>query len=284
MQTAACRAAVEDLVLLMDNPDLDPDRWEQAMAHVVQCPHCASRVGTLLQALKTGQEDTLTCQECQELLPGYLRAREGKEKQPQWREVAGHLAICPSCSADHRTLAELVTLAEGDVGVEPPAYPVPDLTFLREEPPRQTGVRWWLDEVGRLVVQLSDDLLQAVQPRGLRAAAAGLKAGPSPGALFEMSLPDAVPDLAVTISSEEEPGDAGRCTLLVTVEKTSRGGWPHLAGSEVVLRRREKELNRQWTDAFGQAVFEGVETRDLGDLAVEITPRAATESGEDQTS
>lgn len=284
MQAAVCRAAVEDLVLLMDKPDFDPDRLERAMAHVEQCPHCTSRVGHLLQALATRQEDTLTCQECQELLPGYLRAKEEKmDAQPWWRQVAVHLSACPSCQADYRALAELAAFATGEQGAEPPAYPVPDLSFLKAEPhptARRPGVRWWPDELGRLVVQLSDELLEAVQFRPLRAASTGLKAGPAAGALFELSLPAAAAGLAVTITGEGEPGEPDRCTLLVSVEVPGRGGWPHLAGSQVILCRRGQELDRQWTDAFGQAVFEGVEIAQLDTLTLEITPVGAEGKGQ----
>lgn len=279
MQTAACRAAVEDLVLLLGKPDPDPNRLEQAIAHVEGCPYCTSRIGYLLQALGTSyQEDILTCQECRELLPDYLQAEEEEEEEPWQRQVAVHLSTCPSCAAAYGALAELAALADGEEGIEPPTYPVPDLSFLeakKASPPGQAGVRWWLDEMGRLIVQLSDELIQAMRPPGLRAATAGLKAGPSRGELFELVIGKAGGDLSVTITAEEEPGDPDRCALVVSVDVPSRGGWPNLAGSRVVLRRQEQELERQRTDAFGQVVFEEVEVRDLGRLAFEIAPVAA---------
>jgi hypothetical protein len=66
-------------------------------------------------------------------------------------------------------------------------------------------------------------------------------------------------------------GDPTRCTVIVKVNIPSRGGWPNLAGTEVMLKRGELELDTQTTDAYGEAVFERIATDDLAHLIFEIT-------------
>jgi hypothetical protein len=222
------------------------------------------------QAWATDEEDRLTCQECQDLLPDYVQAEtEGQSDAPEWRPLALHLAMCPYCSDEHAALADLLALAWGEAGVEPPGYPAPDLSFLRAE--RQEGNKHWrLDELGRLIIEFSAELLRALQPPTLQPAYAMTKAQ-SPRTLCQFSLK--TQDLEVVIAAEEQRDDPAHCTVSVEVNIPSRGGWPQLAGTEVILKHDELQLRTQRTDAFGKALFEGIVSDDLARLSFEITPR-----------
>lgn len=247
-----------------------------ALSHIRECPHCESRIGHLIRALTTDEEDSLTCKECEDHLPDYLQAeREGQAHEERWRAVALHLATCPHCSAEYATLLDLVALAYGEQGVEPPRYPVPELSFLRPDRlPQPFHIPWRLDELGRLIIELSAELLRALQSPAYQSAyaTAGLKSDKSSRTLCLLSLKEAVKDLEVTITAEETRDDPTRCTVIVEVNIPSRGGWPNLADTEVVLKRDERELETQRTDAFGEAVFEAIATDDLAHLVFEITP------------
>jgi hypothetical protein len=92
--------------------------------------------------------------------------------------------------------------------------------------------------------------------------------------LCRLSLKEAVEDLEVTITAEEMQADPTRCTVIVKVNVPSRGGWPNLAGTEVMLKRGQLELDTQTSDAYGEVVFEGIATDDLAHLVFEIAPHS----------
>jgi glutaredoxin len=272
MQTAECRVAIEQLLAYLEDPNLHRADAGAAIDHIRECPHCEKRVGYLVRALTTHEEDRLTCQECQDLLPDYLQAEAaGRASQARWHPVALHLETCPHCSATYATLSDLIGLTFEERGEEPPDYPVPDLSFLRPEP---AEIPWRLDELGRLIIEFSADLLRALQPPAYQPAYATfrLKSDQLRRTLCQLSLKEAVRDLEVSITAEEMRGDATQCTIVVEVNIPSRGGWPNLADTEVTVKRGELQLDTQLTDAFGKAVFEGMATDDLARLVFEIKP------------
>jgi hypothetical protein len=271
MSIIECRKAIEQFLAFVENPDLHRAGVQAAIRHLGACPDCERKMKHFYRAWATDEEDKLTCQECQELLAEYVQAEaEEQSDAPEWRPLAWHLATCPHCSQEHAELADLLALAWGKAGVEPPDYPAPDLSFLRAE--RQAGKNHWrLDELGRLIIEFSAELLRALQPPTLQPAYATTKAQ-SPRTLCQFSLK--TQDLEVAIAAEEQRGDPAHCTVSVEVNIPSRGGWPQLAGTEVTLRRDELQLQTQRTDAFGKALFEGIASDDLARLIFEITPHS----------
>jgi len=295
MQTLECREAIEQLLAYLENPELDRAQAQAAIDHVSTCPDCGRRMAHLLRALTMDEEDRLTCRECQDLLPDYLQARAaGRVLEGQYQAVALHLETCHHCSAACATLSDLVELAYGERGEEPPYYPVPELSFLpgtkerkKDGPVQPAGMPWHLDELGRLIVEFSAELVRAFRPPVYRPAyvVAGVKSGKSQRILCRISLEEAVEDLDVTITAEETRDDPACCTVIVEADIPSRGGWPNLADTEVTLKRDGQQLATQRTDAFGKAVFEGVATDDLAHLVFEIAPRARPDhSSSDTTS
>lgn len=272
METRECRAAIEQLLAYQENPDLQRAEVDAAISHMRECPYCESRMGHLVRALAMEEEDRLTCQECQDLLPGYLQAeRAGQGSKDRWRPLALHLETCPHCSEAYATLSDLAALAFGERGEEPPHYPAADLSFLPRQPAQPS---WHLDELGRLIIEFSADLLRALQPPISRPAYATtrVKSDQSRKTLCQFSLKEIVDDLEVKISAEETREDATHCTVIVEVNIPSRGGWPHLADTEVTIKRGERDLETQFTDAFGKAVFKGIASEDLAHLVFEINP------------
>lgn len=270
--------AVERLLAYLEDPDLHRAEAEAAVSHMSECPYCEGRIAHLIRALTTQEEDRLACQECQDLLPEYLQAEmDGRAHEVQWRPVALHLETCSHCSAVYASLRDLAELADGRRGREPPHYPVPELSFLRAEgapEPQPLKVPWRLDELGRLVIEFSAGLVRALRAPAYQPAyaTARLKSARSQRVLYQFSLKEAGEDLEVTITAEERRDDPTRCTVIVEANVPSRGGWPHLGGTKVTLRRGEQELGTQLTDAFGKAVFEGIPIDDLGHLVFEIAP------------
>jgi tetratricopeptide (TPR) repeat protein len=166
MHTIDCHAAIEQLLDYWENPDQHRAEADAAISHIKKCPHCESRMGHLIRALTTDEEDSLTCQECQDLLADYLQAEaEGWAHEERWRPVAFHLETCPHCSAAYASLSDLIALAYGERGEEPPRYPVPELSFLRQDrPPQPVSIPRRLDELGRLIIEFFAEFVRALQP------------------------------------------------------------------------------------------------------------------------
>jgi len=272
MDRPLCRAASERLSAYLEDPAHHRAEADAAIAHMRECPYCKSRLEQLAQALITDEEDQLTCQECLDLLPGYLQAESaGQAGEANWRPVAFHIETCPHCSEAFAALSDLAALAFGEQGQEPPAYPVPDLSFLRPKPPEPP---WWhLDELGRLIIELSAEVVRAFQPPLYQPAVATIrrKSSQPRKTLCQLSLEE-IEGMEVSITAEEMEKDAALCTIVVEVNIPSRGGWPHLADTEVTIRRGEMHLDTQLTDAFGKVVFKGIATGDLARLTFEIQP------------
>jgi hypothetical protein len=277
----SCRTATERLLAHWNAPapqrtkDLQAE-LQAAIDHVHHCSRCEGRLGIFVRALSADVEDPLTCTECEALLPDYVQAQQsGQGKEARWQPIATHLASCPHCVEERAELEMLVK--EAFVGGEkrPLRAPAPDLSFLE---PTRTGKPaapqpWRLDELGRLLVEFTDDLLCSLLLPARRPAyaLAGLKSS-TPGMLFELPIqaPDA--DLGVTIRAEGERAASDHCTLCVQVDIPSRGGWPHLAGTEVTLKQPGHEPAQEWTDAYGEAIFDGIPVENLAGLVIEVLP------------
>lgn len=265
MLTAPCRLAIESLRAAL-NGTAEAGALDEAIQHVQGCPLCRRRLGHLAAALARAEEDQFNCGACQELLPEYLLARDaGQAGAARWRPVAVHLRICPHCAAAEDELAALVALPDADEEADvarPAASP--------EQPrgPQAAGSPWTLDSLGRLVIALSAELLRAFQPPAYAQAMA--KSGAAPQVVYQLEV--SAPDLVVTLTAEQGEGEPERCTLIAQVQRPSKGGWPHLGGTEVTLSREGRVLATGETSAFGRAVFAGIATADLPRLVVTITP------------
>jgi hypothetical protein len=94
-----------------------------------------------------------------------------------------------------------------------------------------------------------------------------------------LELEEAGTDLEVTLQAVPDRTDPARCALSVQVGIASRGGWPHLAGTEVVLRHPAglnpqpgtAQSDTQWTDAYGEVVFEDLAVDELDQVRLVIT-------------
>lgn len=267
-----CRQVTEDLLKFIRNPDLPLEEVDAAMEHFRTCAACRRKLGSFGRALATSETDRLTCGQCQDQLPGYLYATQTEQAdRAQWRPVVLHLATCPHCADVYAELSALHALAESARGAEPVAYAAPQLAFLQKKRARTTRRPWRLDRLGRLVIAFSAELLGALQPAPQPGfAGASVKANEASRVLYSYTLNDAVEDLELTISAEEQRDDADRCTVTVQVHIPSRGGWPNLGGVIVTLKRGRQELATQTTDAFGNAVFAGIALADLPRLVFRI--------------
>jgi hypothetical protein len=222
----------------------------------------------ILQALFEDEGfPTPDCAPCQEQLAATVDAElAGQPAAVRFPTVAAHLGQCSACQQAYQELKALLALERSGELAAPPVAPSFDFSYLPARPARPAAapaVRpWRLDELGRLVIQWTADLLASLSGPALQPAM--LKSAAPAGLRYELT--DDLDDLAVRIEVEPQRGDPQRWTVEVAVDIPSRGGWPHLAGNLVALRRGDETLDQQETDAFGKAVFENVSADDLPQL------------------
>ncbi len=232
----------------------------------------ASHVETILQALfEDDGFPTPHCAPCQEQLAAYADAElTGQPARMHFAVTAAHIGQCAACQQAYQDLKALLALERAGELAAPPVAPSFDFGYLPARPARPSaqpaGRPWSLDELGRLVIQWTADLLASLQGPALQPAM--LKSGAPAGLRYELA--GAVDDLAVRIEAEPQRGDPQRWTVEVEVDIPSRGGWPRLAGSVVTLRRGDEVQEQQETDPFGKAVFDNVSAADLPRLSFTV--------------
>lgn len=236
----------------------------------------ASQLQSILQALYDEEAwPTPDCAACDNQLAAFVDAELAGGGAPTgFPAVAVHLARCSRCQQAYQELRALLRLEQaGELAGElaaPPALARFDFSYLPARPaaaavPAQPKA-WRLDALGRLVIEFSAELLRSLQGPALQPAM--LKRDAPAGLLFELA--GAVDDLVVRIEAELQRRNPQQMTVEVEVDIPSRGGWPHLAGSIVTLRRGDAVLDQQETDAFGKAVFDAIQVVDLAQIAFEI--------------
>lgn len=232
----------------------------------------ASQIKTILQALFDDEGfSTPDCAPCQEQLAAYVDAElAGQPAGARFPAVAAHLDRCAACQQAHHELQALLRLDRSGELAAPPVLPSFDFSYLPPLPARPAAPPaarpWFLDELGRLVIRWTADLLASLQGPAMQPAL--LKSGAPAGLRYELT--DAVDDLAVRIEAEPQRSNPQRWTVEVEVDIPSRGGWPHLAGSLVTLRRGDETLDQQETDPFGKAIFENLSLEDLPRLSFAV--------------
>ena len=232
----------------------------------------ASQVRSILRALFDDDDlPTPGCAPCQEQLAALVEAElAGQPAGAAFPTVDAHLGQCAACQRAYQELKALLALQQAGQLEAPPVPPTFDFGYLPARPASQAAQPaahpWRLDELGRLVIQFTAGLLAGLQGPAWQPAT--LKGDAVAGLRYELA--GAVDDLAVRIEVEPQRRDPQRVTVEVEVDIPSRGGWPHLAGSAVTLRRGDEVLDQQETDPFGKAVFEDVPAADLALLSFTI--------------
>lgn len=211
-----------------------------------------------------------------ELVAAYIESElSGGDPATAFPQLRAHLESCATCQAEYTELKALLQFEEIDTLQALPFVPIFDFSFLarlhKAQPPTDQPERpWQVDVMGRLMIRFSQALLQTLQPKPQMEY--GLKRAEGAEILYSFPLQPTVDDLNVGITVRTAPHPAGQCTIAVEVEIPSRGGWPNLAATTVVLRHGDTLLQRQQTDAFGKTLFRSIPIEQLPHLVFEITP------------
>ena len=218
------------------------------------------------KAIKLQQEDRLTCADSKAQLAEYVAAElMGDTDLIDASALTLHLEVCPNCATEYQDLLDLTTSAYVETLPQPAQIPQFDFSFIEAKSKRT----FWWNELGRLVIELSTELLNTAQSPAAPAYS-GLKSGSSSQLLCELNISDADDDLQVNIIAEETRHDSSTWYVVADVDIPSRGGWPNLAGTQVTLRHEDQPIASHETDAFGKVVFENIPVDNLPHLAFEV--------------
>lgn len=209
-----------------------------------------------------------TCAVCRDSLAAYVDAElDGQPAAGLFPAVAAHLAACADCPQEYAELKQLLASARHGQLEQPPVGAVFDFAYLPAAPKTPARQAWRLDELGRLVIQFSADLLRGLQGPAWQPGYLKREAAPA----YRYELAGENDDLNVHITAGPAGRDPQVLTVEVDVDIPSRGGWPNLAGSTVTLRRADGSVVEvQETDAFGKVVFEDVPVADLLEVVFEV--------------
>ncbi|MER2599549.1 MAG: hypothetical protein ABTQ73_08520 [Caldilineales bacterium] len=226
----------------------------------------ASELQTLLQAVFAEDPTPApACATCRQALSGYVDAQlAGEDAAQRFPAVQAHLMQCTMCQEVYDELTVLLAAAAADTLVQPPVAPAFNFAYLNTPPAASHPWRW--DNLGRLVIRFSSELLAALQVPALRPAY--LKSSAAGG--WQMEAGDAADDLRVQVQVEPQRRSPDLVTVEVEVDVPSRGGWPHLADLRVTLRQGDTLLAEQLTDPFGKAVFEQIPAATLPQLVIVV--------------
>jgi len=202
-----------------------------------------------------------------EAMPEYA-ARRALGQQPDLSppEAAGHLDSCAVCRSELAELAELTEAAYGGLLEPAPAYPKPSLAFLGTcptppDPAEQPGL---LDQLGRLVISFSEQLLASLQAPSL--------AGALRGQLLYRYTQGGGPrniDVTIEIFSEDTARDRGRVQVMVDLPDRDP---LDQSGCQVIVQTGDASWTGA-TDETGCVSFIGIPLQALPRLRVEVVPK-----------
>jgi len=222
------------------------------------------------ETLEAGLQAALYRRDCPETIE-LSEYQLGLLAEAKVASLKTHINRCPHCQAELDRLAEFLAEEAGMV----PAPLVGD----RSRWTQGNGFEWrQFKEAGRIVFRFMEEALnnailnlqQGIQPSADQAVYGGLRS--SHLTLFEVALKEDQEDFEAVITIDINRHDPNHCTITVDVNIPSRGGWPNLANTEVILKQNDIIVATQSTNAFGKAVFERIATAELAKLSFEITP------------
>jgi hypothetical protein len=186
----------------------------------------------------------------------------GDDPESVYPHVARHLAGCSTCRAE---LGEIVALATPLYHREPvpAATPAFNLSFLTAQQGAPEPQRhWWYDQLGRLVIQLSQDLLRSLIPP---AAAIATRGDSIPQHQLRVESPQGI---RVTIEVLVAPDDAAHATIQVVVDQLAKD--PLDQPSVTVTLRASAQTWSVTTDPIGVATFHGIPIATLPEIQVTV--------------
>jgi hypothetical protein len=202
-----------------------------------------------------------------DLLPQYVAVvLGGDDPAARYPEIAAHLAGCSSCAADLVELMNLAVAAYIDQDSPPPAYPTPILSGLSRPAAIDPRKLWRIDDLGRMLLEISAVLLARARPSPLVGLAR------ADDLLYDLNLPaegSATPELRLEVFHEDRA--AATVRVRVTVELPGQDVFD-AAGTQVALVA-SGEPPAEWhavTDAVGSASFSGVPRQALAGLRIAI--------------
>jgi hypothetical protein len=204
-------------------------------------------------------------EEARESLPSFAVAMAlGQAPELRFPDIAAHFQDCPDCRAELDALLALTIPAYRGQIAPAERYPIFDLTFLGMASPgaQEAKSSWFIDDMRRLVVEFSEELLAALRQQTFAQAARG-------PAIYHYTPEPAPPGnlgLTIDVFADERVADQGNIQVLLDVP--SRDPFDQ-SGTRVNLRIGDLIWEGS-TSTSGSVTFAAVPLRELARLRIEI--------------
>jgi len=211
----------------------------------------------------------------QPLLYAYIEAElDGKDAAALYPHIDRTLQSDSELMQHYLDLKVVLQADRQNALIEPPRPAHFDFSYLKTaaEQTEPVSKPWHLDQWGRVIIEFTQELVQSLQPPAPQLAPVKSAADRTGAPVRYVIAGDDGEDVHVEIAVRSARNDPLQCNIAVTVDIPSRGGWPHLNGSEVALKRGDALLAKRTTDAFGKVLFLDIAKADLPQLVFQITP------------
>jgi hypothetical protein len=184
-----------------------------------------------------------------------------------------------ACRQEYEEIKEFLLLEHSDGWRVPTRAPRLDFSYLpvlepafTQQPAPSYQPMWYWEQLNRLVIQFSAELLQRLQALTPQPAYTFERSNQSGDGSYQFALDETLEDLNVQINIQRVRQANDHYQIVVETNIPSRGGWPHLANTIVNLKHADAVVQSRLTDAFGKAVFNDIAATLLAQLQVEIIP------------
>lgn len=204
----------------------------------------------------------------------YIEAElNGQDAAQLYPQVQLRLKSSPACQQEYRELRELLSQEQRGQWQEPSQAATFDFAYLPVAWPLPVTAAadfWTFDESGRLYIFFSAAHLARSRPAALPADYARFREEMGTILLYEGKI-NSGRDLDVIFSVWTASTTAKQCFLLIKADIPS-SGWPDLGGTRVALMNCQTKEPEQFTDPFGNVLFEDFPVEQLAGLTVVIEP------------
>lgn len=239
----------------------------------------------MLQELLAESPDPQTsCEQIDmENLLAYIEAEFAERDADQlYPYVRTALNQSPVCQQAYAAMKEFLRQERSEEWRKPPRSPTFDFSYLSASasPSLITVQPWrWWTALGRLIIEFSEEIIQKLHSVQPQPTYTFQRSASAPSEAYRLALESVVEDLNIQVSIQPERQGANSYTLIVETDIPSRGGWPNLTNTQVVLKLDNAVIQTRLTDAFGKAVFDPLADVQLAQLQVEVMPEPPADPG-----
>ncbi len=230
----------------------EPERYPQIREHIESCAACQKTLKSLRRVALVGENDQLTCGECESKLPDYVGAFfMDRGHESQFSDVKLHVRLCPHCSQHYETFLQInKAILTGSLET-PPLYPSPDMSFLEKD---QIALNVWKQAKELKEIIIAQLIAPSLRPASAMARGRINWLGKAHPHLYR----DAKIDIDIRLVSRRGKNVEAPVKLVGQVIPQNKN-LHELEGTVVSLHCGEEQVDVTQIDRYGNFAFEDVQ-------------------------